>query len=486
MIWSCLKSCCAPLPQRYIVAIMVLTGLAIQYVNRLVINLAITLITYKIAVTDDGKTLTICPKPNATTTEQDLESMAEFEWSSADQANVLGSFYIGYIITHLPGGYLADKYGPKRVMGYGVLMGAACTILTPMTARIHINLLIGLRFFLGLIQGPVFPSLSVFVARFSLPSERNVINSIMAAGVLTGAMFSNAMTGFLLYNIRPWDYVFYIYGIATFCWYIPWYLLAHEGPSSHPFMTEKERDLLLNELNKEMSEAKKSKVPYYEIFTSVPVWAMIIGNVAHDWTFYIIVTLLPQYMSYVLHFNIKENGFINTLPYIAMFIFTMGSAKISEILLKRKYLTKTVQCKIYLIISNFVSCGLYIWATYAGCNKLVVIILFALAMGLLGMIYSSVRVSNVDMSPNFAGTLMSLMNGMGAICGYFVPVLFGFFTKDGHSIEAWRNAFFATTAFVFTLTIFHTIFGSSKLQPWNNLNDDQQANDNANEEENAQ
>lgn len=482
MLWACLGSSCNAIPQRYVVAIMVLTGLAIQYINRLAFNLTITLITHKINLTDESNTLSVCPTPNATTVEKELESMAEFNWSSTEQGNVLGAFYIGYIVTHLPGGYLADKYGPKRVLGYGVLMAALCSILTPVTARTHIYLLTGLRFALGLIQGPIFPALSVFVARWSLPSERNLMNAVMSAGVIFGAITANALTGVLLYTLRSWAIVFYIYGIVSLCWYVPWTLFSHEGPSTHPFITEKEKEKLLSELSTEVKDGEKAKVPYNKILTSIPVWAMIIGNIGHDWTFYIIVTLLPQYMSYVLHFNIKDNGLINTLPYIAMFMISLSSAKLADTIVKREWVSKTTQSKTYLIICNSLPCLLYIGATYVGCDRLVVVIMFTASMGIMGMIYSSVRVCNVDMSPNFAGTLMSLMNGMGSLCGYLGPVMFGYFTQDGHSLEAWRNAFFATTVFVGITTVIFTIFGTSKIQPWNFPEEENQDNTDENEE----
>ena len=65
---------------------------------------------------------------------------------------VLSSFFYGYIITQIPGGYLAGRYGGRFVYGIGILMTSVLTLLTPLAAEIHIGALIGLRVLEGLFE----------------------------------------------------------------------------------------------------------------------------------------------------------------------------------------------------------------------------------------------------------------------------------------------------------------------------------------------
>lgn len=58
-----------------------------------------------------------------------------FEWSEATQGLILGSFYYGYILTHIPGGMLAERFGGKWVLGCGLLSTAICTFITPITVK---------------------------------------------------------------------------------------------------------------------------------------------------------------------------------------------------------------------------------------------------------------------------------------------------------------------------------------------------------------
>ena len=67
---------------------------------------------------------------------------------------VLGAFYYGYVVTQVPGGCMADKYGGKWMFGLGSFISAICTILHPVAARYGggITLLCLLRVMKGLIE----------------------------------------------------------------------------------------------------------------------------------------------------------------------------------------------------------------------------------------------------------------------------------------------------------------------------------------------
>ena len=65
---------------------------------------------------------------------------------------VLSSFYYGYLITQIPGGYLADIFGGKYIFGIMILLTSLLTILTPLAAELHIIALILLRVLEGFFE----------------------------------------------------------------------------------------------------------------------------------------------------------------------------------------------------------------------------------------------------------------------------------------------------------------------------------------------
>lgn len=58
-----------------------------------------------------------------------------FDWSESTQGLILSGFYYGYAITHVPGGYLAERYGGKWTLGIGLLSTAIFTLLTPIVVK---------------------------------------------------------------------------------------------------------------------------------------------------------------------------------------------------------------------------------------------------------------------------------------------------------------------------------------------------------------
>lgn len=58
-----------------------------------------------------------------------------FEWSEATQGLILSSFYYGYVLTHIPGGMMAERFGGKWVLGLGLLSTAFCTTITPIAVK---------------------------------------------------------------------------------------------------------------------------------------------------------------------------------------------------------------------------------------------------------------------------------------------------------------------------------------------------------------
>ena len=74
----------------------------------------------------------------------------ELEWSKELRGYVLSSFFYGYIVTQVPGGWLAARYGGKHVYGVGLLVAVLATLVAPLAARAHAYWLIALRVVMGL------------------------------------------------------------------------------------------------------------------------------------------------------------------------------------------------------------------------------------------------------------------------------------------------------------------------------------------------
>lgn len=68
-----------------------------------------------------------------------------YDWDSETQGWILGSFFYGYIVTQIPGGYMAGRFGPKWLLGFGILGTVVFTLLTPVAADLGASYLIAVR-----------------------------------------------------------------------------------------------------------------------------------------------------------------------------------------------------------------------------------------------------------------------------------------------------------------------------------------------------
>ncbi|RWS12846.1 hypothetical protein B4U79_07937 [Dinothrombium tinctorium] len=59
-----------------------------------------------------------------------INSNGEFSWSENTKSYVLGSFFWGYVLTQIPGGRLAEKFGSKHLLGFGLVTASEVSIRT--------------------------------------------------------------------------------------------------------------------------------------------------------------------------------------------------------------------------------------------------------------------------------------------------------------------------------------------------------------------
>lgn len=230
--------------------------------------------------------------------------------------------------------------------------------------------------------------------------------------------------------------MFYFFGAMGIVWFIFFTLICYSDPESHPFISDKERNYLQQELGRLERDKDMPATPWKAILTSVPMAALVCAQIGHDWGFYIMVTDLPKYMSDVLRFPISQNGLYSALPYLLMWIVSVSTGFLSDWLTVKNILSITNCRKVFTAVAAIGPAIFIIAASYAGCDRVLVVGMFSLAMGFMGTFYPGMKVNPLDLSPNYAGTLMAITNGIGAFAGILVPYIVGVMTPNV-SVTLW-------------------------------------------------
>lgn len=168
--------------------------------------------------------------------------------------------------------------------------------------------------------------------------------------------------------------------------------------------------------------------PFCAMIQNKAVIALIFAQIGHDWSFYIMYTYLPKYMDNVLKFNILKSGFYSSLPSLSMWIISLSSGCLADLLINRGIFSITFTRKLFTTFGK-VAPGIFMMAaSYVGCNKIAAVMFFVLMMGSMGTYYAGMKLNPLDLTPNYSGTLMAIVNGIGTICGVVAPLVVGALT----------------------------------------------------------
>ncbi|XP_013134086.1 PREDICTED: putative inorganic phosphate cotransporter [Papilio polytes] len=154
--------------------------------------------------------------------------------------------------------------------------------------------------------------------------------------------------------------------------------------------------------------------------------------------------------------------------YVAVYILSFVFSWTADFLVNRNIISLPTARKLFNTIAFWGPAAALLGLSYipAGHLTLAVVIL-TLTVGLNGAHYVGFLISHIDLSPNFASTLMGITNGCGNIFSIMAPLSVSLVVKDESSASEWRNVFLISIAFYFLSNLFFILFMSGKVQDWN-------------------
>merc|ERR1719447_2545408 len=423
-------------------------GFANVYAMRVNLSVAIVAMVNNTAIASNSSIIDNSTCPVAANSTEGPPPDGPFAWGAKEQGWILGAFFFGYVVTQLPGGRLAEKYGGKRLYGGGILITSIFTLLTPLAATISLPLFVIVRVIEGFGEGVTFPVMHALLAQWIPPNERSRMAGIVYSGAQAGTVLSLPISGFLC-EAFGWPSVFYVF----------------DSPQTHPRISSSERRYILNSLASSKS-CSTMPVPWRKVFTSGPVWALVMVHIAQNYGFYTLLTELPTYMHNVLHFNIRSNAMVSALPYLAMLVVSLLATRLADHLITAGF-DRTLVRKFFNSVGVYLPAVFIAAAGYSGCDSFLVIVFLVLAVGVNGAQYAGFMCVHLDMASNFAGTLLGITNCAANMMGVVAPAVAGYLTQDHSDAPHWRVVFFvAALVYIMGNTIF-LVWGSAKEQSWN-------------------
>ncbi|XP_045593842.1 sialin [Procambarus clarkii] len=414
---------------------------------------------------DSLQSVYTCPAPANDTTSHTTYN-GNLPWDEWTQGLVAGAFFYGNVVSQLPGGRLAELWGPCRVLGGALLSASIFTLMQPVLARVSYILLIFARIMVGLSLGVTSPANHALLSGWAPPMERSTLSAIIYAGVPAGTVVAFPVSAYIIDNLG-WEAVFYIQGALTLVWCLAWFFIVTDSPASFRWITNHERNYIITSIGDTKSK-KRSAVPWKAVVTSLPVWSVVAGSFGHNWGFYTLLSAVPLYTKTILHQDIKSNASVSGLPFVGMWVMSLAGGVVCD-WCQQRWGTSTIAVrKTSHFFANMGPAVCVVGLMCAGCDWHLTVALLVVGVAFKGLIFSGHYISPIDLAPNFAGTLLGITNTIGNVPGFLAPMINGAIINNQQTLPQWRIVFFITAAIYVLDTVIYLVFASAEVQPWNN------------------
>jgi len=375
----------------------------------------------------------------------------------------------------VPGGRMAEMYGTKKVLGYSMLITAILGFLAPLAAYTSYYFIFAILVAQGLCEGVTYPSLNPHISRWVPSSERSRFTSFVFLGGTAGTVLTLPVSGILLNNY-PWEVVFYATSVVSLIWCLLWFLLDSDLPEEHPRVSAEEKELIL--ASRSFDPVKSEKLLSGNVFLLLRdmlknkyVWVIMVWSFCQNWGYIMVVTMTPTFMEKVLHFNIKDNGFLSMIPHIVRALAGPVAGQVYDFLAKRGVAHLTLQKGFVLILAVGLSAGLIVLPQLATWElRFYCVAVMAFAFGCTGCDYSGGVANTQSIAPNYSGTVYGLRNFAAQITGFMMPAVISAFTKckdcEGDATR-WGYAFWIFAGLCLFGMLVFLLFATTQEQPFN-------------------
>lgn len=246
----------------------------------------------------------------------------EFRLSPEATGWILSSFFWTYAVAQIPGGWLIDRVGPRKVIVWSAALWGGCQALAG--AATGSFFLLVTRLGLGASEAPVFPAGAKLNANWLPSHERARGATFLDSGGPLGAAFGGLLISGLIALLGSWRLAFVVAGVATVLAGLLVYRYVRNTPDEHPSVSEAELTYIRTAQENSVEPGQDVATPRVrEYLRSRSFWGLLAGRLGWTMVFFGVLTWGPQYLADTRDLDIKALGF-------AMFLI-FGAAAVGEV-----------------------------------------------------------------------------------------------------------------------------------------------------------
>lgn len=344
----------------------------------------------------------------------------EFQLTPAIQGLILSSFFWAYALLQIPGGWLIDRYGPRRVIGWSTgLWGVFQTLAAFATGGLS---LIFARVALGAAEAPLFPAGGKLNSLWLASSERGRGAVLMDCGGPLGVALGGLLIAYLIAVFGSWRTAFFIAGIATLAMaWLAWRYLR-DDPAIHPGVNATELARINEGRSTSVAQAAKAGAQGLGIARR-SLAGILLGRASWAMVFFGLLTWGPSYLAQARGFDIKGIGAATFVIFLCGAAGSLVGGFLCDLLV-RKGVRRGLAAKGLLSCSGLVALLAFLLLPQLTDPYAAVALLSLTAFFLMwGSLYWSFPA--LLAAPARVGLIGGVMNLAGSLGGIAVPILVG-------------------------------------------------------------
>jgi ACS family glucarate transporter-like MFS transporter len=349
---------------------------------------------------------------------------------------IFSAFLIGYAAFQVVGGWLAYRFGPRRVLAGGVVWWGVFTALTTI-ANPHLAkallILILIRLALGAGEAVMYPSTNQFVSQWIPVAERGSANGWIFAGVGAGAGLSIPILTYII-SKYGWRASFWFCAVVGILVGMIWYVIARDRPEEHGYVGAAELKLIQATRSSGVKPQAAMPIPWRTALLNRNMAGLSLSYFSFGYVAWIFFSWFFIYMAQARGVNLKANAIMSMIPFIAMTICCLTGGWVSDYV-SRRLGPREGRCGIALVSFALTAIFLVVGSSVHGAQAAACIL--AGGAGALYLSQSSFWAVSADIAGEISGVVSGVMNTCCQIGGALTASLTPFLAAR----YGWKSAF---------------------------------------------
>jgi sugar phosphate permease len=335
---------------------------------------------------------------------------------------VFSAFSLGYALFQIPGGWSADRFGPRIVLTASMAWWSAFTAAT--AAASGVASMASYRFLFGVGEAAAFPAASRALVPW-LPFERRAFGQgFQHAGSRFGAAVTPPLVVTLIAGLG-WRGTFCVLGAFGVVWAAVWYAYYRNLPEEHRGVNAEELELL--QRAPRPRPGKRHRTDWAAILGNRSVWALSATYFCYGWVLWMYLSWLPTYLVEERGFTMLEMGVAASVPLLAATAANALGGWISDALAVRWGDLR--RGRVSVSVAGFLIAGAGLAPGALALDATVALVCLTLALAGLELTVAVSWAICIDIGGEHSGTVSAIMNTSGNLAGALSAVVVGFLSS---------------------------------------------------------